>query len=269
MAQGIVVRNIESRLDENTDKYWYGDDPFLTHFFNAVSSTFPEGERFFIRSVRHYADSVEDAVASDTIARFVGQEGRHSREHDGHVELLVEQGYPALAWLNRNQKVVMGWINRKAPRFALAMTVAIEHVTAVFAHEFLHRPERWIGPMHPDMQAIWRWHAVEEAEHKAVAFDVYRAAGLPLWMRRLAMLDATIGFLAEIFLRHCYLLIKDRQLRPSVLWQGAKALFGKEGLLRVLAPHLKPFYRADFHPDDQDDRALLAQRCREWGLASA
>lgn len=270
MSQAIVIRPFESGPSIDTPRYWFAGDPFLTHFFNAVSSTFPEGERFFIRAVRHYGAAVpEGSALADAVKRFSGQEARHSREHDAHAELLHAQGYQGMAWLNRNQGRAMGWMNRRLPRASLALTVAIEHVTATFARHVLSRPEIWLAPMHPDMQRLWRWHAVEEAEHKAVAFDVYEAAELPVWLRRLAMADVTVGFLAEIFVRHCYLLAKDRQLRPRVLVRGWRALFGKTGLLRAVGADLPPFYQRHFHPNDIDDGALIERRCAEWGLAAS
>lgn len=265
----IEVRGLDRRPDQSTPRYWYGGDPFTTHFFNAVSSTFPEGERFFVRSVRHYAEHIDDAALSADIAAFAGQEGRHSLEHDRHVSLLVAQGYTGLRVFNRNLRAATRWLNLHAPRLSLALTAAIEHVTAITAHEILARPDVWTAAMHPGMQRLWCWHAIEETEHKAVAFDVYQRAVGSLWIRRLAMTDAVFGFLAEIFLRHTYLLIRDRQFRPRVLVRGFGVLFGRDGFVRVLGSQLMKFWRRDFHPWQNDDRALLAQRKREWGFNSA
>lgn len=265
----IQVRKLQGPPDECTPRYWFGGDPFTTHFFNAISTTFPDGERFFIRSVKYYADGIADAALVADVAAFAGQEGRHSKEHDNHVTLLIDQGYPGLRIFNRNLRVVTGWLNAHAPRLSLALTTAIEHVTAVVAHQILAHPDVWTGPMDPSMQRLWRWHAVEETEHKAVAFDVYQHAVGSVWMRRLAMADATVGFLAEVFFRHTYLLIKDRQLRPRVIARGFRVLFGRGGFVRAIWPPLMEFWRRDFHPWQNDNAALLAQRKREWGFAAA
>lgn len=263
----IPVRDLDRRPDDSTPRYWFAGDPFTTHFFNAVSTTFPEGERFFIRSVRHYADGIEDEALVADVAAFAGQEGRHSREHDHHVTLLINQGYSGLRVFNRNLRVATGWLNVHAPRLSLALTTAIEHVTAITAHQILAQPHAWTGEMDPGMQRLWRWHAVEETEHKAVAYDVYQQAVGSVWIRRLAMADAIFGFLAEVFFRHAYLLIKDRQLRPSVIMRGFGVLFGRGGFIRALWPPLLEFWRRDFHPWQNDDHALLARRKGEWGFA--
>ena len=120
--------------------------------------------------------------------------------------------------------------------------------------------------MDPSMQRLWRWHAVEETEHKAVAYDVYQQVIRSVWLRRLALFQATMGFLAEVCIRNTVLLYQDRQLKPRVLWNGFKRLFGRNGFIRALAPDLLAFGRVSFHPDDIDNQALLTQRKSEWAL---
>ena len=268
-AVNIHVRKLDAKLTEHTPRHWHSDDAFVTHFFNALSSTFPEGERFFIRSVRHYSQRGGlPAKLADQVNDFVGQEGQHSKEHDAHMSILIAQGYSVLATFNRNQRTVMRWMNDHWPRFSLALTTAVEHVTATFAHEIMRDPGPWLDGMHTDMLPLWRWHVIEEAEHKAVAYDVYQQAIGLTWMRRLAMLDATFGFLGEVFARHSLMLIKDGQFTPRVLWRGSRVLFGKGGYLRRLMPHWTAFLKRDFHPwTYQDDEDLLRQRKSNWGFA--
>ena len=91
----IRVRELDQGPDENTPRYWFGGDVFITHFFNALSSTFPEGERFFIRSVRRYADRIDNAALAREVTAFVGQEGRHSKAHD--VPRCSSDGSPGKA----------------------------------------------------------------------------------------------------------------------------------------------------------------------------
>ena len=90
--ENIQVRKLATRPDTSTPKYWFAEDIFLTHFFNAISSTFAEGERFFIRSVRHYAKQIKDPQLIRQISAFTGQEGQHSKQHIAHIQLLLDQG---------------------------------------------------------------------------------------------------------------------------------------------------------------------------------
>ena len=238
---------------------WWGDDPFRTHFADALSSTFPFGEAFFVRSVQHYADRVEDPALRRAVRAFAGQEGQHSRLHDEHVELLARHGYRGLVTRNAFVDRIMRWHNRRAPRLSLAVTAAVEHLTAILARQLLENRGGWVDDMHPTMKDLWQWHALEEAEHKAVAFDVMQAAGIPRWMRVYAMVGNTFGLALETFDRMVYMLWKDGRLFEPRLWtRGFAFLFGRGGFLRGVGRDYRAWYRADFHPDEIDDRALIA-----------
>ena len=67
---------------------------------------------------------------------------------------------------------VMSQIKQRPPIVNLAATIALEHYTAIMAHEFLANPKHFKNA-EPDTAAMWRWHAMEEIEHKGVAFDTY------------------------------------------------------------------------------------------------
>jgi len=241
-------------------RYWWGDDPFRTHFFNALSSTFPFGEAFFVRSVRYYADRVTDPKLQQEIRAFAGQEGQHSRIHDAHVDLLIEQGYGALAARNRFIDRIMRWHNRETPRFSLAVTAALEHLTAILARQLLLNPGNHVDEMDPSMARLWRWHALEESEHKSVAFDVMVAAEIPRWMRNGAMALNTFGLTLETLERMIYLFYKDGRLFDGRTWMaGWRFLFGRGGFLRGVGRDYRAWYRADFHPEEIDDREMIAR----------
>lgn len=256
----ITVRRLPEGPNAATPRHWFDGLAFETHFFNALSSTFPEGERFFIQAVRHYAPQVEDPALQAQVKAFIGQEGQHSREHDGHMALLEAQGFTGLARANAVLHRICRFYLRVLPRYSLAVTIAIEHVTAVFAHHLLGEPARWLDRMHPDMQPLWRWHAVEETEHKAVAFDVYRATGGGEVLRALAMLHVMVFMFAEFCGRHLYLLYVDGVLGDAAGWRrGTRFLWGRGGLLRLAFRDLLAYLRPGFHPWQRDDRDLLAR----------
>ena len=249
MNHGITVRSIDLKPSAETPRYWFGGLAFETHFFNALSSTFPEGERFFIQSVRLGAAGLTDPALKTQIAAFTGQEGQHSMEHDAHVDLLVGQGYTALRRGNALMRTVLRWFTRHFPRYSLAATTAVEHLTAVLAEGLMHDKVRWLAPMTADMRLLWHWHAVEETEHKAVAFDVYQQTHKSVALRRLAMVNVLPGLLLEVFVRQCYFLARDGRLFDFTEWQrGMRFLWGSDGLLRWLIRGHRTFYRRDFHP---------------------
>jgi predicted metal-dependent hydrolase len=240
-------------------RYWWGGDPFKTHFLDALSSTFPFGEAFFVRSVRYYADRIEDPALREEIRLFAGQEGQHSRLHDEHVKVLVAHGYSGLATRNRIVDRILRWHNRRAPAFSLTSTAGIEHLTAILARQVLHDREGWLEDMNPEMKRLWRWHALEEAEHKSVAFDVLIEVAPSRLRRNLAMAILTAGLAIEVLDRMIYMFWKDGQLANGAIWmRGWRFLMGRGGFLRGVGSEYRAWYRGDFHPDEIDDREMIS-----------
>ena len=254
----LIVRRPSLELTSRIPRYWNAGDPFATHYLNALSSVFPDGEAFFVRSVQRFRDQIDEPDLLRAISGFAGQEGQHSQQHDRHVELLVEQGYTALVRLNRLADKGMRFGNRHWPKFSLASTAAIEHLTALLARRILREGSRFTAAMDPHMAALWRWHAVEEAEHKAVAFDVLQRVAPSRALRSSALLLNTVGLFVEILARTIYMLGRDGVLRQrGALSGGWRFLFGRDGLLRGHGRDYTAWFRRGFHPSEIDDRALI------------
>lgn len=257
----IPVRRPKAMLSADIPKHWYGGDPFATHFLDALSSVFPDGEAFFVKSVLRYRDQIDDPELLQRIRGFAGQEGQHSHQHDLHVKLMLDHGYEGIQSRNK----IMVWMLDRAlthfPLASLASTAALEHLTAILARKILTQHETLIGPMDPRMAALWTWHALEESEHKSVAFDVYQKVA-PKGYRGHLLLVAnqvvnTAGMLFDGLERTAYMLRRDGLLFRRDVWsRGLRFLFGKGGLLRGMGADYWPFYRRGFHPDDVDDTAL-------------
>ncbi len=250
----IQVRRPAKPLSRDIPRHWLGGDAFASHVFDALSSTFPPGEAFFVRSVKHYRDRIDDPELLEAIRGFAGQEAQHSRVHDDHLALLLAQGYRALETRNRIVDSVLRWLNRRSPELSLAGTAALEHLTAILARQVLDHPESFTDRMHPEMATLWRWHALEEAEHKAVAFEVLERVAPGRLRRVCVQLSNTVGLFMEIFDRTVYMLWKDGLLFRRETWRGSgRFLFGREGLLRGVGSDYRAWYRRDFHPDQIDD----------------
>ncbi|MFP6654438.1 MAG: metal-dependent hydrolase, partial [Myxococcota bacterium] len=220
--------------------------------------TFPFGEAFFVRSVRHYEAQIRDPGLRERVLGFAGQEAQHSRVHADHVEFLIDQGYTGLALRNRVADRMMRWQNRRLPVFSLAMTAALEHLTAMLARQLLMDPALRTNQMHPEMSRLWRWHALEEAEHKSVAFDVLGEVTASRWLRVYVMVSTSIGLSIEVLDRLVYMLWKDGLLFRMKTWlSGWRFLFGESGFLRGMGSDYRSWFRRRFHPDEIDDRPLI------------
>ncbi|MFT7288121.1 MAG: putative metal-dependent hydrolase [Halieaceae bacterium] len=254
----IKPRNRSHDIAEALHGEWLDNDPFLTAVFNGMSITFPAGEKFFIDSVRHFANDIKDPILKEHIRGFCGQEGFHRREHQRYNETLcTARGYD-LEKLEGKMTRRLAWAQKNlSPMENLAITVAIEHFTAVLA-ELLLGPDSVMNKAEPTMRELWRWHAAEEMEHKSVAFDVYRAVGGSEALRISVMKRTSFFISLELLRALFYILRKDGQLFKLKLWRsGIAGLFGKQGAFSGgLAPY-KDFYAEGFHPWQQDTRQLL------------
>ena len=93
MAKQITVRKPNFQYDKTIPKHWTADSALFTHLSNSFFMLFPEGERFFVRSVKAFADQVEEAGLKEEVKAFIGQEIQHGLEHEKHFDLLRNQGY--------------------------------------------------------------------------------------------------------------------------------------------------------------------------------
>lgn len=258
----ITVRRMDFDIPA-LPRYWYKGNTWITHFMNALSTTFPDGERFFIHAVRNYEKEITDPELRAQIRAFIGQEANHGKEHEAFNQALIDQHKLPLEKKIIFMKKALGFAKKKySRREQLALTVGFEHFTAILANLMLKQTDviEVVQGMTADM---FMWHAVEETEHKAVAFDVFTATEDDYWLRVRGMAQATFFFLL-ITLRMQYSLLKhDNQLGN---WRDAlgfaKFLLVKPGMLTRIIPEYLDFYRPGFHPWQHDNRHLIAARVK-------
>lgn len=240
--------------------YSEGGDLVLSHVGAALSSVFPDGEDFFVRSVRHYRDRITDPDLKRQVAGFIGQESVHGREHRAFNERLSELGYPTkqVEWFTRKGLELR---TRFAPPIAnLAATAALEHFTATLAELVLTDDEVRGHFGHPAVRDLFVWHALEESEHKAVAFDVYKAVGGSERVRVWTMKAIRFGFVIGMTVQVAFSLLRDwAAYRPARLFRSLNNFRRSPLVGRELWRQLKDYERADFHPDDRDTTELVAR----------
>lgn len=259
IKSGITVRRMDFEFHD-IPRYWFDNNVLLTHLHNAMSVTFPEGERFFVESVRAYRDRITDPVLQKEVGAFIGQEAMHSKEHEAFNRYLETLGLDIAGIEQQVLKNINFTRANCTPDVKLAITCALEHFTAIMAEQILGNPEL-MQRMHPDMLKLWAWHAIEETEHKGVAFDVYKALVNDEALRRSVMRRVTFFFIYRNTKFMLKLLREDGQLfKPSVWYKGVTALWGKNGYFRGMWASYREYYRADFHPWQRDSRAMV----EEW-----
>lgn len=267
--QSITVRKIEINLAAGFARHWHGGDALHTMYYNALSMSFPVGEQFFIDSVRAAAQCLphtpEHARVHAEVAQFVGQEASHRHVHGQYNAQLAHQGLVNRWEIWARRRLARAERHGLSVTSRLAATAAYEHCTAVFADCVLRYPDL-LAAADQDMALLWRWHAAEETEHKAVACDLYRALGGSERARRLWFVYILMTFIAESFAQTCLNLWHDGSLWRRSTWRSAFAFaLGPRGLMRRTALALLRYLRRGYHPDDDDNRALAA----DWLAAHA
>ncbi len=244
---------------EAVPRHFAADGDLLqSHFTAALSALFPDGEDYFVRSVRHYRDQISDPDLKRQVSGFIGQEAIHGREHRSFNERLDRMGYHTRR-IERLTKKLLEFRERMVPPIAnLALTAALEHFTATLAELVLTNDEARESFGYPAVQDLFTWHALEESEHKAVAFDVYRAVGGSERLRILTMKVIRVGFVVVVALEMLWSLSTDRAAyRPRRLWDSWKKFRSSPVMAEAVRQQLREYDRPGFHPDDRDTTALV------------
>jgi predicted metal-dependent hydrolase len=240
-------------------KHFANDGDLVTsHVAAGLSAVFPDGEDFFVRSVRHFRDQIDDPALKRQVAGFIGQEAMHGREHRAFNDRLAELGYPTKQ-VERITKWGLELRERIAPAKAnLAATAALEHFTATLAELVLTDEQTRDSFGHEAVRDLFVWHALEESEHKAVAFDVYKAVGGTERMRVWTMNALRYGFVIGMFFQVGVSLLFDRATyKPGNFRQSWKKFRKSPVVSRKVWDQLKDYNRPDFHPDDRATTELV------------
>ena len=257
VGSGITVRNRRFNRGKRRER---GVDPIAAAWFAALSASFPRGEAMFIEAVKAHRDGVPARLAEE-IRDFIRQEVNHSREHIAFNRTIEEAGYDLTNIDARIEKLIARTLDAP-PILQLSITCALEHFTAMFAHEFLRNPAPLATAGMGDPQ-LWLWHAVEEIEHKSVAYDTWLHAtrdwsNFKRWsVRSLVMWKVTFRFLRNRSIDSIELLDQDGISGWRAKWRLFTYLTGKPGMLRKIVPPWLSYFKPGFHPWDLDDRHLI------------
>jgi predicted metal-dependent hydrolase len=258
----IIPRDLRFGRGSRQARWWNGGDPYATALYNALSATFPLGEAFFVESVKAFRDGAPPKLATE-IRAFVSQEVMHSREHVAFNKRAHEAGYD-LSPLEQRVQWRLGMVRERHPIVSLAATMALEHFTAILAHELLNDP-RHLSQTDPEARALWQWHAIEEVEHKGVAYDTWLHATrdwprFKRWsVKAKVMLLVTRNFLQDRTLGALDLLRQDGLTGPRAWAKLFWFAFGKPGMMRKVFGAWAHYFMPGFHPWTIDDRALIAR----------
>ena len=257
----ITPRDRRFGRGEATPRLWHGGRVADTAIYNALSATFPIGEAYFVESVRQFRDGAPEPLASE-IRAFTKQEVIHSREHLAFNRRAADAGYD-LSTLEAKVAARLELTKARPPIASLAATMALEHFTAILAHELLADPRHLAGA-DAATAALWKWHATEEIEHKGVAYDTWLHA-TRAWPRAKrwkvkakVMLFVTRNFIVDRTAGAIELMRQDGvtgvRAWSLLLW----TMWVRPGMMRKIFAAWVKFFLPGFHPWTEDDRGLIA-----------
>lgn len=268
--------DVASGVKEKGVAHWMGGDPVATAVFNAMSLTFPDGEKMFIDAVKHFRPQIEasgNAKLLEDVQGFIAQEGIHAREHAVLNRFIDRERYP-VAEIESLIRARIDIARERGPYAMLFSTIALEHFTAMMAEDHMAHPELFDGTP-AEIERMWRWHAMEETEHKSVAFDVFLEvtkhwSPLLRWRRRmLSMMIVTWNFTRNIA-RYSTMLLQAEGFSEEAARKAVRGyLWGRPGLFRRGWRTYFAWYRPGFHPWDIDNRQELVGWKVEYDAAVA
>lgn len=248
-AVGITVRKPQFN-PQAIRRHYFANSPLMSHLLTALSSTFPLGEQFFVHSVRNVRDRVKDEKLQAQIAAFIGQEAMHSKAHAAFNDAWRRDDYNLdrfQAWLARKDSYIKGL----HPKIQLAITCAFEHFTALLGGYILRHPEI-LASSDEDTVKLWVWHAIEEIEHRAVAFDVYQHVYGDDKVRRMIMRSVTTGFASLTFYSATRLFWQDKKKSLPKVTGNLLGIYLIGKMFVQLLPEYLSYFKADFHPSEID-----------------
>jgi predicted metal-dependent hydrolase len=255
----IIPRVMNFSFKKTIPRYWNNGNPFSTHLLNSFTLLFPAGEKFFIKSINRYRMQIKDPKLKNDVKDFIRQETQHSIEHEKFFNNLADQGY-SLDLMLKSLEVLLKILDKHSPdKFNLALTSALEHITALLAEITLET--NFLENAEQSMKELFEWHAREEIEHRHVAYDVLNEIDDSYTLRVAGLIGAYIimGSYSSAFTAN--LLLQDNKLFNSpVLKECFELLLTKEKLFFKGCAIFFRYINPDFHPlENQDVDELVAQ----------
>lgn len=269
-APNIEPRDFKFSTPENPPKYWHSNSDVKTYHFNALAFFLPQLEKMLVLSLKKAKAQVKNPALKSEVASLVAQEAIHGRSFVDFSDQIVFKYYNLpkhySLWFFRG---LAGALNKLSKTFHYSLSAAGEHFTAIAADLFLRDPQ-WFEDVPKEYSAIWRWHCIEEIEHKHVAFDVFTATNGNYFVRIAGMILMTFFFMA-LYLKPIWLMMKqDNKHKDHQFYCRAwRYYWGKGGLYRALWQPYWDYFKPSFHPNHHQNDHLIAEWKAYFRLHSA
>ena len=220
----------------------------------GVSLTLPYLEPYLVRTMREALKHCTDPEVAQEVRQFIGQEAQHYRQH-AILNDIIRSISPELEGLRTIEEQMDADYQRftrtKSLKFNLAYAEGFEAATfaggrKIFEFRIFDRLESLQGS---DLLKLFKWHALEEVEHRTVTFNIYQHLYGGYWYRLAAGAFGQYHFFKYVF-RFSWFIAKNapqaleegRTLMPTTNaagnWRERLSLLGS--ILRFYSPFYNP-----------------------------
>jgi len=260
-SPNIAPRKLRFSCPETIEKYWHGGSCFQTYHFNALALFLPILEKLVVLSIKKALKDNLSAKLKSEVESLVAQEAIHGAEFSRFNKKLFLQHYHNMQPSQYSLgffRLIAYLLNKISSTFHYSLSAAGEHFTAISADLFLRSP-KWFEGVPAPLSAIWRWHCIEEIEHKTVAYDVFQAKNGRYFIRILGMLLMTVVFIL-MYVKPIWQMMKEDKNHKKISFylQAFQYYWGKNGLGRALFKPYLQYFKPSFHPSQQDNQVLIA-----------
>jgi len=256
----MKVRVNKQQFEDGVPAHWSNASALQSHVLNTLSLMFPDGERFFVRSVKYFADHATSDKMRTEIKAFIGQEMQHGAAHDRFNAairpMLADSSWfmwlftvPTFQGLEPLiHKLDLGMQFGRVG--ALSVTAAAENMTAGFANMVFEDKELQ-SAVREDIKDLFMWHAAEEIEHRDLAFDLLQTVNNAYWVRMAGASVAYAIIFGYVVIGTAWFMLNDKNYPWFSLPADLTKIFtNKFGLGKLFVDGFIDYARRDFHPSD-------------------
>lgn len=173
----ITVRTMKFDVPSAADYHplYIAGNSVLSYQHSAFGLYAALVEPFMVKALRRVVDRVRDDALRESVDRFARQEAQHYQRHIDFNKVVLAQRYPGLEErMARLRAELDGFLDSGGDRFCIGYVEGFESYTTQFALRMIESGLYDHKRTHPAFGNLFKWHMLEEIEHRNVAFDVYQ-----------------------------------------------------------------------------------------------
>lgn len=251
--QHVRARKTHFEFPATTPRWWVGGSPTRTHVMNSLHMFLPAFERMIMRTVLdHIVPMLDDPELVKQARGLAGQEASHSRAHERFLDNLRAQGYQIDRFLAFTEWAFEDLLEKRlGPRMAISVVSGFEHYTDILVLLVLQGD--FLDGCDPALHELLTWHAAEEVEHNAIAWQVLEAIGGGYGLRMVGSVVSLATILGVVLAGTLLLLGQDRLLTERrTLRELLEFFVTKHHVVQDVVKLFLHYARPGYRPDDID-----------------